>query len=94
MRECWERERWGGEKKGEGEEAEEKEEKEEEEGGRTAVERSPITRERAGRSCAWIHLSGAEIKTTECSTARLTPPACRSKSHQRGGEGLRAEPRR
>lgn len=35
----------------------------------------PITRAEAGRSCAWIHLSGAEIKTAECSTARLTPPA-------------------
>lgn len=35
----------------------------------------PITRAEAGRSCAWIHLSGAEIKTAECSTARLTLPA-------------------
>lgn len=45
-------------------------------GGRQdSSETSPITRAEAGRSCAWIHLSGAQIKTAECPTARLTPPA-------------------
>lgn len=64
-------------------------------GGRQdSSETFPITRAEAGRSCAWIHLSGAEIKTAECSTARLTPPAslppAGAKVNRRGEERTRS----
>lgn len=60
-------------------------------GGRQdSSETFPITRAQAGRSCAWIHLSGAEIKTAEGSAACLTPPASLKVTRKRGTQDAAA----